>query len=271
MEYDEPDLSTGRAHSARVYDYLLGGKDNYAVDRNAAQAIMRLWPAVRIAALANRSFMHRAARFMAEQGITQFLDIGTGIPTEPNLHQVVQRVTPAARVVYVDNDPLVLVHAAAFMDSDPRGRTTYLQADLRDPESILGSRELRDVLDTDRPIGLSMIALLHFVTDDDEARAVLGRLMAALAPGSFLALTHGSDEFDPERMQALAEVYAASGFAYRFRGHAEIAALLDGLELVEPGIVQIQAWRPQRIRGAPAEPPIDRRDIAGYGVVAQKV
>ncbi len=271
MEYDEPDLSTGRAHSARVYDYLLGGKDNYAVDRNAAQAIMRLWPAVRIAALANRSFMHRAARFMAEQGITQFLDIGTGIPTEPNLHQVVQAVTPAARVVYVDNDPLVLVHAAAFMDSDPRGRTTYLQADLRDPESILGSQELRDVLDTDRPIGLSMIALLHFVTDDDEARAVLARLMGALAPGSFLALTHGSDEFDPERMQALAEVYAASGFEYRFRGHAEIAELFDGLELVEPGIVQIQAWRPERIRGAPAEPPIDRRDIAGYGVVAHKV
>jgi len=271
VEYDEPDLSTDRAHSARVYDYLLGGKDNYAVDRAAAQAIMRLWPAVGKAAVANRSFMHRAARFMAEQGITQFLDIGTGIPTEPNLHQVVQAVTPTARVVYVDNDPLVLVHAAAFMESDPRGRTAYLQADLRHPGSILDSPELHDVLDTDRPIGLSMIALLHFVTDDDEATAVLARMTGALAPGSFLALTHGSDEFDPERMRALADVYAATGFEYRFRGHAEIADLLDGLELVEPGIVQIHTWRPERVRGAPAGPPIDRRDVAGYGVVAQKV
>jgi SAM-dependent methyltransferase len=271
VEYEQPDLSTGRAHSARVYDYLLGGKDNYAVDRAAAEAIMRLWPAVGTAALANRSFMHRSARFMADHGITQFLDIGTGIPTEPNLHQVVQAVTPTARVVYVDNDPLVLVHAAAFMQSDPRGRTAYVQADLRDPGSILGSPELREVLDIERPIGLSLIALLHFVTDDDEARAVVGSLVDVLAPGSFLALTHGSDEFDPERMHAFAEIIARNGFEYRFRGRAQIAELLDGLQLVDPGIVQIHTWRPELGRGARTGPPIDRRDIAGYGVVARKV
>jgi hypothetical protein len=156
------------------------------------------------------------------------------------------------------------------MESDPRGRTAYVQADLRDPGSILDSPELRDVLDIGRPIGLSLIALLHFVTDDDEARAVLASLVDALAPGSFLALTHGSDEFDPERMHVLADVFARNGFEYRFRGHAEIAALLDGLQLVEPGVVQIHAWRPDRIRGVPVAPPIDRRDVAGYGVVARK-
>ncbi|MGI5130433.1 SAM-dependent methyltransferase [Pseudonocardia sp. CA-107938] len=270
MEYDEPDLATERAHSARVYDYMLGGKDNYAADRAAAEAILRLWPAVRIAAVANRSFMHRAVRFVAEQGVTQFLDIGTGIPTEPNLHQVVQSVNPTCRVVYVDKDPLVLAHAAAFMRSDPRGRTAYVQADLREPAAILSSPDLRDVLDTDRPIGLSMIALLHFVTDDDEARAIIASLTGALAPGSFLVLTHGTDEFDRERMQALAEVFSGTGFDYRFRGLADLTAMVDGLDVVEPGIVPLHTWRPDGPRGEAAARALDRRDVAGYGVVARK-
>jgi hypothetical protein len=267
VEYEEPDLSTGRAHSARVYDYLLGGKDNYAVDRGAAQAIMRLWPAVRIAAHANRSFMHRAARFMAEQGITQFLDIGTGIPTAPNLHQVVQESAPEARVLYVDNDPIVLAHAAALMNGDPRGRTAYLQADARDPQAILGSAEVADLFDLTEPVAVSVIGLLHFL-DDEVATRLVHTVLDAVPSGSFVALSQITLDLDRETVLGAAAGYAGGGVQTHLRSKEQIQDLfLDGLDVLDPGIVVVHRWRPDP--GAIMDELSDAK-ISVYGVAARK-
>jgi hypothetical protein len=239
------DLQTDRPHSARVYDYWLGGKDNYAADRAAAEDLLQHVPELRIIARSNRAFMHRAARFLAEAGIDQFLDIGTGIPTEPNLHQIVHAVEPAAGVVYVDNDPLVLAHAAALMAD--RGRTTFVRADLREPASILGSAALRETIDLARPVALSLISVLHFLPDDEQAYEVVAALVDALAPGSYLALSHGSSEVDPERSRRGVDLYNQRGVPFRLRSHAEIAQFCSGLELLDPGIVPVHDWRPDPV------------------------
>jgi hypothetical protein len=259
-----PELRIDRPHSARVYDYLLGGKDNYAADRVAGDAMVALMPSLRPGARANRLFMHRTSRYLAASGIDQFLDVGTGIPTEPNLHQVVQKERPESHIVYVDHDPVVLAHAAALMEGDPRGRTTYVQADARDPRAILASPALHEVIDLRRPVALSLIALLHFVVDDSEAQHIVDTLVAALAPGSYLTISHGTGDIAPEQSARARDSYRASGIPFRLRSLEEMTKLFAGLDLVQPGVTQIHKWRPE-----PSGEVFADADVSWYGGVAR--
>ncbi|MFJ6213241.1 SAM-dependent methyltransferase [Streptomyces sp. NPDC092296] len=238
------DLELDRPHSARMYDYYLGGTTNFPADREAVAQVMAAFPTVLVTARVNRAFMHRSTRSLARQGLRQFLDIGTGIPTSPNLHEVAQSVTPGARVVYTDNDPIVLAHAQALLRSHATGRTTYLEADVTDPESILTAPQLHDTLDLDRPVALSLNALLHFVPDDRGAHAIVERLKAALPSGSTLTISHATPDFDPEGVARLAAAYASSGTPGQARTREEFARFFDGWELAEPGIVPTHRWRP---------------------------
>ncbi|MGW9043870.1 SAM-dependent methyltransferase [Streptomyces lydicus] len=242
------DLQLDRAHSSRIYDYFLGGKTNFLADRMAAGSVLGVFPAALVAARINREFMHRATRFLAETGLRQFLDIGTGIPTGPNLHDIAQAVAPDARVVYTDNDPIVLAHAAALLLSTPEGRTAYVQADVTDPEGILAAPRLRDTLDLTRPVALSLNALMHFVTDDGRARAhaIVETLKAALPSGSVLAMTHATADFAPEAMRKINEIYADAGTVLQFRSRAEFLRFFDGWELLDPGVTLSHQWRPDR-------------------------
>jgi S-adenosyl methyltransferase len=261
-------LDTSRPHPARMYDYFLGGKDHYEADRLAAERIVANNADAAIGAKVNRMFMHRAIRWLAaEAGIRQFLDVGTGIPTEPNLHQVAQEAAPDARVVYTDNDPVVLTHARALLRSTPEGRTAYLQADVREPEKILGAPELREVLDLGRPVALSMIALLHFVPDDLGAQAIVGTLMDALPSGSYLVISHGTADFAPELVRQAIQVYREGGMRLQARSRDELAVFFEGMDLVEPGIVPSHRWKPD-----PDGPFAGITDAqgGGYGAVARK-
>jgi hypothetical protein len=231
------DLQTERPHPARVYDYLLGGKDNFPADREAAEAGMRANPAGRTPPRENRKFLRRAVQFLAgEAGIEQFLDIGTGIPTSPNVHQVAQEVAPHARVVYVDNDPIVLAHARALLTSSASGRTEYIDADLRDVEQLLSSAQLRKTLDLDKPVALLLIAIMHFVPDEADPYGLTRRLVDALPSGSYLALSHLTGDFDAAAWERVAEIYRRTGVTMRVRSHEEIERFFDGLEIVEPGL-----------------------------------
>ncbi|MFH8533866.1 SAM-dependent methyltransferase [Streptomyces tendae] len=225
-----------------MYDYYLGGKDNYPVDAEAAELVLRGIPHGRGPALANRAFMHRAVRFLVQEaGVRQFLDIGTGIPTQPNLHEIAQSTDPAARVVYVDNDPIVLAHARALLHSTPEGSTDYVQADARDPDSII--EVAARTLDLSQPVGLSLVALLHFLPDDHAYDSVR-RLVAALAPGSYLVLSHTTADFDPHSTAHALKVYRDGGVFLTVRSHAEINWFFTGLELTAPGLVPGGKWRP---------------------------
>jgi hypothetical protein len=259
-------FDTTTAHPARRYNYWLGGKDNFAADRASGDAIQAAMPGIRLMALENRMFLGRAVRFLAEQGIDQFLDIGTGIPAPGNTHEVAQRVTPSARVVYVDNDPLVLAHARALMTSGPVGETAYLDADLRDPAGILDHPDLAATIDLRRPVGLLLIAVIHFVRDDEGAASVVQRLVDALAPGSYLAITQATWEYQsPESIEKLSAANADGRFAPR--GGDELLALLPpGLELVDPGLVSVSRWRSD---DAPQPRPAVE-DVACNGLVARK-
>ncbi|WP_328536485.1 SAM-dependent methyltransferase [Streptomyces sp. NBC_00344] len=224
-------IDTSRPHPARIYDYLLGGKDNYPVDQALAE---RLTDEAKEGARDNRAFMHRAVSWVARSGIDQFLDIGTGIPTEPNLHQIVQGINPKARIVYTDNDPIVLRHAEALLVSTPDGATDYIQADVREPGRILD--HATTLLDFSRPVCLSLIALLHFVPDEDDPYGIARTLVDALAPGSCLVLSHLTTDFLSDEQNKIAE-YRSSGINLRPRTRAEVEPFFEGLELVEPGLV----------------------------------
>ncbi|MCX4551044.1 SAM-dependent methyltransferase [Streptomyces sp. NBC_01387] len=224
-------IDTSKPHPARVYDYLLGGKDNYPVDQALAE---RLTVEAQEGARENRAFMHRAADWVARSGIDQFLDIGTGIPTEPNLHQIVQGINPLARVVYTDNDPIVLRHAEALLVSTVQGATDYIEADVREPTRIL--EHARKLLDFNRPVCVSLIALMHFVPDEDDPYGITRTLVDALAPGSCLVLSHLTADFLPEERNKVGE-YRASGINLRPRSRAEVEPFFEGLDLVEPGLV----------------------------------
>ncbi len=224
---------------ARIYNYLLGGKDNYAADRAAAQKVLQDRPEVVQATLANRAYLSRVVQFLAgECGIRQFLDIGTGLPAPENTHEVAQRFSPDCRVVYVDNDPNVLSHAHALMT----GNCDYVDADLRDVPRILAGAHS---LDFSRPVAVLMLAVLQFVSDSDDPPGVVAALARALAPGSYVAISHMTAEFDPDAVGPAVETYNASvTVPIHPRGHDGVAALLGGLELVAPGVVQIEQWRP---------------------------
>ena len=263
------DLHTDRPHPARVYDYLLGGKDNFAADREAARKGLQGNPDSRIPPRENRRFLGRAVRYLAEQGIDQFLDIGTGIPSAPNVHQVAQQVNPRSRIVYVDNDPIVLAHARALLTSHPDGRTDYIDADLRDVDSILGSAALRDTLDLSRPVGLLLIAIMHFVGDEHDPWGIAERLLAELPAGSYLALTHLTSDFRPEAWEHVVEVYRRQGVTMRVRPKADIERFFTGLELVEPGVQVLPAWRPELGEPTGDPEPTDGQ-VSVYGGVARK-
>lgn len=252
-----PGIDTSVSHSARVWDYWLGGKDNYPVDREVGDQIAGLLPDIVTHARADRMFLGRAVRFLAgEAGIRQFLDIGAGLPTADNTHEVAQRVAPECRVVYVDNDPLVLVHARALLASTPQGVTDYVHADLRDPGDVLAGAAR--TLDLTAPVAVTMLGVLWHVLDDDEAGSILGRLTGVLAPGSYLAIAHPTLEVTGEKMAAAIRYWNAHGTPPgRHRTPAELARLLDGLVLVDPGVVSSTRWRPEATPfGEPA--PIDQ-------------
>ncbi|MDQ1035659.1 hypothetical protein QFZ75_002075 [Streptomyces sp. V3I8] len=238
------DLELDRPHSARMYDYFLGGITNFPADREAAARTIAAFPSTLIAARSNRAFMRRSTRHLALLGIEQFLDIGTGIPTSPNLHEVAQGITPRARVVYTDNDPIVLTHARALLHSRPEGATAYMQADVTDPTALLAHPVLRSTLDFDRPIALSLNALLHFVTDEHHAHAVVEVLKAALPSGSMLVISHATPDFDPEALARITAVYQAAGTAVQARPRDEIARFFAGWELLDAGLQPILRWHP---------------------------
>lgn len=237
-------IDTSRPHPARVYDVFLGGKDNYPVDRAAAKAALAANPRGYLNVWHNRDFVRRAVSHLTgDIGIRQFLDVGTGLPTAENVHEIAQRTAPHARIVYVDNDPVVLAHARALLTSSPEGSTDYLDADLRDAQTIL--REAERTLDFSRPVALVLAAVLHFV-EDETAYDVVARLLGPLAPGSFLILSHLTADLNPETGMKVAKTYADSGMTFMLRSKPEILRFItdSGLELVEPGIVPVHHWRP---------------------------
>ncbi|MFB7272066.1 SAM-dependent methyltransferase [Streptomyces sp. NPDC056244] len=259
------DLDTSRPHSARMYDYYLGGKDHFPVDKQAAEAVADAYPGIFTCARENRAFMHRATRVLAqEHGIRQWLDIGTGIPTEPNVHQVAQSVVPEARVVYADNDPLVLKYAERLMRSTPQGRTTYIEADVNDPDSLLSAPELAEVLDLSQPVALSLNALMHFITDAGDPYGIVTRIMAALPSGSALALSHCTPDFDPPTWEKVTDIYTRSGTPVQFRSQNDVARFFEGLRLLDPGITVGHRWRPTHPAGP--ETPTDAQVSLWAGV-----
>ena len=240
-------IDTTKPHPARVYDYLLGGKDNFAIDRETAEKVMRTWGTVRASARENRAFLGRAVRYLAaEAGIRQFLDIGTGLPSANNVHEVAQSIAPECRVVYVDNDPIVLAHARAMLASSPQGRTAYVNADAREPAKILADPLTQETLDFSQPIALMLVAILHFLPDEQNPAAMIATLLDALPSGSYLAATHVTPEYDPEMLYRAGQVYTERGLAGALRTADEFAELaFTGLEIVEPGIVPVSEWRPE--------------------------
>ena len=235
------------AHVARVYDYLLGGKDNFAADREAAEQAMRINPDIVSTARANRAFLVRTTSYLARQaGLRQFLDIGTGMPTNRNIHEVAQSIAPRSRVVYVDHDPIVLTHARALLTSAPEGVTDYLEADLREPGKILA--EAAQTLDFSRPVAIMLIAVLHLILDRDDPYDLVGQLVDAVVPGSYVVISHAASDLDTGAMismtNRLNELMAQQAVP---RTHREVAAFFAGLDLVEPGLVRIPEWRPASV------------------------
>jgi hypothetical protein len=233
------------AHQARAYDYLLGGKDNYAADREAVEEWLKINPELAFTARANRAFLGRAITYLAaEAGIRQFLDIGTGIPTAGNIHEIAQEIAPESRVVYVDYDPVVLAHARALLTSSDAGATEYIEADLRETGEILG--RAGQLLDFSRPVAVTLVAILHAIPDSDDPYAIVARVMDAVPSGSYLALSHaGLDLVDPETIDSSEEITSRlSQQQYTGRNRAQVARFLDGMDLVEPGVVRLEEWRP---------------------------
>jgi hypothetical protein len=243
-EWVPAEIDTSRAHPARIYDYLLGGKNNFSSDRDVAEQLIDVRPELRAVARANRAFLGRAVRFAVESGIRQFLDIGTGIPTEGNTHEVVQALAPDSTVAYVDNDPMVLVHSRALMAASGFGRTSIIHGDLRDPKSILGHPDVKTAVDFSRPVALLLVSVLHFLSDEDRPGDVVATLREALAPGSMLILTHGiynDDQLD--ELARFSSAYSKASTNIHIRRPAEVEHFFHGFEVVEPGVVQVTDWR----------------------------
>ncbi len=238
------DFDTSVAHPARVYDYWLGGRDNFAADREAAERVLAATPGLRTRVRANRAFLARAVRYLAgPAGIRQFLDIGTGIPSANNTHEVAQSVAPTARIVYVDNDPIVLTHARALLTSSPDGATDYVQADLHDPDPILAAA--RGTLDLQQPVAVMLLGVLHLIQDAEDPWAIVARLMAAMPAGSYLAISHPALEINPGQQEAQKRYNERVSTPQTLRTHPEVERFFTGLELIEPGLVQVHQWRPE--------------------------
>ena len=256
-------IDTTVPHSARIWNYWLGGKDNFAVDRAAGDAWTATFPGMRDIARASRGFLIRSIAYLADDaGIRQFLDVGTGLPTANNTHQVAQRIAPAARVVYVDNDPLVLAHARALLTSTPEGATAYIHADLRDPDKILA--EAADTLDFTQPVALILSGVLGHVVDIDQARSIVRGLLAGLPSGSYLSLNDGTSVIARDQLEQATQDYNDSGaLPYVQRTPKEIASFFEGLELVEPGVVSCPRWRPDPALA-------DQPELDAFGGVGRK-
>jgi hypothetical protein len=259
---ERPKIDTSVAHSARVWNYWQGGKDNYPVDRAAGDYVMTRFPDIVRMARADRAFLGRAVRYLAgEAGIRQFLDIGTGLPTANNTHEVAQAIAAESRIVYVDNDPLVLVHARALLTSTSEGACDYIDADFRDPDKILA--EAARTLDFTRPVGLMLLGIVGQVPDADHPEAIIKRLLDALPSGSYLALSDGVNT-SPTLNEATEEYNKNMAYPYNLRSPQQIAGFFDGLELVEPGVVSLTNWRPE------TTPFPDQEEVPGYGGVGRK-
>ena len=244
------EINTDVAHPARIYNYFLGGKDNFRVDRETAELALAATPQVRDMARQNRAYLQRAVRYLAgEAGIRQFLDIGTGLPTHGNVHEIAQSVAPDARVVYVDNDPIVLAHSRALLDAP---NTTVILGDLREPAEILANPEVGKLLDFEQPMALLLVAVMHFIKDAEDPGAIVATLQEAMAPGSYLAISHATMDVagaDPDVADKVVRAYQRSSSPVTLRSRPEIAGFFGDFELVEPGLDQIHRWRPD---GPPA-------------------
>ncbi len=262
-----PGIDVTRPHPARIYDYFLGGKDNFKADRETAGQVLRTWPTVRTAARENRAFLNRVVHYLAaEAGIRQFLDIGSGLPTASNVHEVAQGIAPECRVVYVDNDPIVLAHARALLASHPDGRCAYLGADLRKPEQILDHPALERTLDLTQPVALMLVALLHFVPDEDQPQQIVQTLVDALPAGSYLTASHVTDVHNEDGLAGAGRAYQDGGMRGALRNPDEFAGLaFAGLDLVDPGVVLVSEWRPDAAAARPLA-----AEVNMYGGVARK-
>jgi len=264
-EADQPaPIDTTVAHPARVYDYWLGGKDNFAADREAAERVLAVTPGLRFRVQANRAFLARVVRYLAaEAGIRQFLDIGTGIPSANNTHEVAQAVAPDSRIVYVDNDPIVLIHAKALLASGPEGATQYIDGDIRDPAAIL--QAAARTLDFTRPTALMLLGILHLIQDSEDPYRIVAELVDALPSGSYLAISHpASDIHVAAQAEAQKRYNERVSTPQTMRNRAEVTRFFDGLDLVRPGVVYVHAWRPDPGDVAPVD------GVSAHGGVAHK-
>jgi hypothetical protein len=262
-----PDLDTSRPHPARVYDYFLGGKNHFAPDRELAERMLTQAPHLRTSARENRGFLGRAVRYLTQEaGIRQFLDIGTGLPTADSVHEVAQSIAPESRVVYADNDPMVLAHARALLTSTPEGRTAYIQADLTEPREILDDPVTRDVLDFGQPVGLILLAVLHFIPDEDKPAEIVATLLDALPSGSYLVASQMALDHASAPLNAMTRAVQQSGIRSQPRDSGEFGALaFSGLDLVPPGVVLLSEWRPEGDGPRPAP-----TEVNFYAGVARK-
>jgi hypothetical protein len=261
------EIDTSRAHPARIYDWAIGGKNHFAADRAVAEQVLAASPTSRSGPRENRAFLGRAVRYLADEaGIRQFLDIGSGLPTTSNVHEVAQAAAPSARVVYVDNDPLVLAHARALLASSPEGRTAYIQADMRDPQSILDDPATRDLIDFSQPVALMLVAVLHFIPDEDRPAEIIKALLDPLPRGSYLAASHISAELNRAGTAGTARAYKQGGLVLQPRDSDEFGRLAFAeLDLIPPGVVPVSEWHraPREVRPSAAE-------VGCFGAVGRK-
>jgi len=242
MDWVPPEIDLNQASAARMYDYYLGGAHNFGVDRELAAKALELFPDGQLIAQANRAFLHRAVRYLLSQGVRQFLDIGSGIPTAGNVHEIAQNVDPDARILYVDHDPVAVAHSELILRNNHRARV--LQADLRRPQDILDSAEFKQLIDLTKPVGLLMVSVLHFVSEADNPQAAIARFRNLLAPGSYLVISQGTGESRSTQVSKLQELYSSTRTPISYRTRDRIRELFEGWDLVDPGVVWLPQWRP---------------------------
>jgi hypothetical protein len=252
------------AHIARVYNFWLGGRDNYAADRDAAEQVIAAYPTIRSSVRAQRAFLGRAVQYLVtEAGIRQFLDIGTGLPSADNTHEVAQRAAPESRVVYADNDPIVLAHARALLTSSPEGATHYVDADLRDTAKIC--EQAAEILDFGQPLAILLIGVLHCIPDRDDPAGIVSSLVSVMPPGSYLVIAHPASDIHQSQVSTAANrINPLMAEPVTLRTHDQVSRFFDGLDLVEPGLVQLHRWRPG------PDGPVPDHDIANYGAIGRK-